>query len=69
MMDTRKLTVETLLVSDIVDKQYSHGASVICRGNRPESLLAGSVPYLQLNSLAVQIDCPDLEVDTYRCNK
>lgn len=56
-------TVETPLVRNIVDQQDAHGTAVVCRGDGPEALLAGCVPDLQLDALAVKLDGPYLEVD------
>ena len=63
------LTVERPFVCNIIHQQYSHGASVVCRGDCAESFLASRVPYLQLDPLAVQLNGPDLEVDAYRCDE
>ena len=57
------LTVERPLIRDIVDKQYPHRTSIICRCDGPEPLLPRRVPDLQLDPLAVELDGPDLEVD------
>ena len=58
------LTVERTLIRHVVNKQYTHCASVICSGDGPEPLLSSGISYLQLDSLAVQLDRPDLEIDT-----
>ncbi len=58
-----ELTVEALLVRNIVYQQYAHRTSIVRCGDRPESLLARGIPYLQLDPLAVQLDRPYLEVD------
>lgn len=62
-------TIETLLIRNIVDQQDTHSASVICGGDRSESFLTGCIPYLQLHSLAIQIDRADLKVDSYCRNE
>jgi hypothetical protein len=62
-------TVETAFIRDVVYKQYTHGASVVGGGNRPETLLSSSIPYLQLDSFAIKLDCPDLEVDANGCDE
>jgi len=59
-----KRTVETLLVCDVVNKQDTHGASVVSGCDSAEALLSCSVPYLQLHTLAVKFDRADLEVDS-----
>lgn len=62
-------TVETPLVCDIIYQQYPHGASVVCSRDGPEALLAGGIPYLQLDPLPVQLDGPDLEVYADGCDE
>lgn len=57
-------TVEASLVGDVVDQQDAHGTPIVGGSNGPEALLAGRVPYLQLHALAVELDGPDLKVDT-----
>jgi len=39
-----KLTAETLLIGHIVDKQDTHGTSVVCSSNCSEPLLSSSIP-------------------------
>jgi hypothetical protein len=56
-------TVEAPLIGDIVDEQDAHGAAVVGSGDGAETLLAGGVPDLQLDALAVELDGPYLEVD------
>lgn len=51
--------VERLLVSDVVDDNDSMGTTVIRRSNGTEALLSGSIPDLQLDSLAVKFNCAD----------
>ena len=64
MQDTqRRRTVEAPFICNVVDQQNAHSASVVGRGDGPEALLAGGVPDLQLDALAVELDGPDLEVD------
>ena len=62
-------TVKRPLNGDIVDKQDAHGATVVGCRDGAEPFLAGRVPNLQLDSLSVQLDRPDLEVDANRGNK
>lgn len=59
-----ELTVKAFLVCYVVDQQNSHGTSVVGCGNGAETLLARGIPYLQLDALAVEFDCADLEVDS-----
>lgn len=54
---------ETLLVGNVIDEQNAHGASVVSGGDCPESLLSSGIPYLQLDTLAVELYGADLEVD------
>lgn len=63
------LTIETLLVRDIIHQENSHGASVVCGCNGAETLLACRVPYLQFHPLSIQINRPDLEIDAYRSDE
>ena len=58
--------VKALLVGDVVDEHDAHGAAVVGRGDGAEPLLPRRVPYLQLDLLPVQLDCPDLEVDAWK---
>lgn len=58
------LTVERPLVGNIVHEQNAHGTTVVCRGNCPEALLPGGIPDLELDTLAVELDRPNLEVDS-----
>lgn len=60
---TGTLTVEALLICDIIHKQDPHSTSVVHRRDCSETFLPSCVPYLQLDSLAVEVDRPDLEVD------
>ena len=61
--------VERFVAGDVVDEQDAHGAAVVGRGDGPEPLLSRRVPYLQLDLLPVQLNCPDLEVDACRRQK
>lgn len=56
-------TVKRSFVGNIIDQQNAHSTSVVCRCDRSESLLPRSIPYLQFDSLTVQLDGTDLEVD------
>lgn len=56
-------TVETPLIRNIVNEQYTHGAPVVGRRDGAEPFLPRGVPYLQLDALAVELDGADLEVD------
>lgn len=61
-----QLTIETLLICNIIHQQNPHRTSVICRRDGSETFLTSCVPYLQLHSLSIEINRSDLEVDTYR---
>ena len=65
-IDNNLDVIERFLVGDIVDKHDAHGAAVVSGGDCAESLLAGSVPNLQLDLFAIHLDGPDLKVDPYR---
>ena len=56
--------VKCLLFSAVVDENDTHSTLVICLGNRAETLLAGSIPHLELDALILDVDGLDLEVDT-----
>ena len=59
----RRRTIERPLVCHVVHEQDPHRTPVVRRRDGPEPLLPRSVPYLQLDPLAVELDGPDLEVD------
>lgn len=50
-------------ISDIIDEEDSLGTTEIGSGNGTEALLAGSVPNLELDASAINIDVLDLEID------
>lgn len=52
------------LIRDIINKQDTHGASVVSGGDGAETLLAGGIPDLEFNALAVEFDGADFEVDS-----
>ena len=58
-----KRTIEALLVRHVVDKQNTHGSTVVGGGDGAEALLACGIPDLQLDALAVELDGADLEVN------
>jgi hypothetical protein len=58
--------VKGLLVSAVINENNSHGSLVISLSNSSESLLASSVPNLQLDSLIINIDFLDLKINTYK---
>merc|ERR1712093_124598 len=55
--------VEAALVGKVKDEEDAHGAAVVRGGDCPEALLAGRVPDLQLDLLAIELDGTYLEVD------
>lgn len=55
---------ETLSVGNIVGDNDSMSSLVVAGSDSFESLLAGGVPDLKLDSLSVHIDGANLEVDT-----
>ena len=57
------LTVKWAFISDIINKEYTHRSSVICRRNRSEALLTSCIPYLEFYPLTVQLNCPNFEID------
>ena len=54
-LSPRKLTVKALLVCYIVNKQDSHGASVVGCGDGAEALLARGIPDLELDGAVGQV--------------
>lgn len=58
--------VEGLLVGDVVHDDDAVGASVVAAGDGAETLLASSVPNLELDLDSADGNGPDLEVDTDR---
>jgi len=61
--------LERLFIRDVIHEQDPHGTTVVRLCDSAESLLPSGVPDLQLDFLAVEFDCPDLEVDTDRGNE
>lgn len=59
-------TIERSFVGDIVHQQDPHGTTVVGRGYSSEPFLAGGVPDLQLDTLAIELDSSDFEVDANR---
>eukprot|EP00356_Strombidium_inclinatum_P002656 CAMPEP_0170478604 /NCGR_PEP_ID=MMETSP0208-20121228/73_1 /TAXON_ID=197538 /ORGANISM="Strombidium inclinatum, Strain S3" /LENGTH=110 /DNA_ID=CAMNT_0010750893 /DNA_START=364 /DNA_END=696 /DNA_ORIENTATION=+ len=55
---------ERIAVSDIVSDNDTVRTLVVAGGDGLESLLASSIPDLELNGLAVDVDGSDLEIDT-----
>jgi hypothetical protein len=58
-----KRTIEALLVRHVVNQQDTHSATVISSSDGAETLLASSIPDLELDTLAIEFDCADLEVN------
>ena len=56
----------TLPISHVVDNNHSMSASVISRSYGSKSLLASSVPNLQLYSFSFVFNCANFEINTYR---
>lgn len=59
-------TLEGSLICHIVDKEDTHGTSVVCSGDGAKAFLARGVPNLQLDSLSIQLNRSNLEVDSNR---
>ena len=55
--------VEGFVVGDVVHDDDAVGAAVVRGGDGAEALLAGGVPNLELDGLAVELDGADLKVD------
>ena len=56
--------VEGVLVRDIVHDNDAVRAAVVRRGDCAEALLSCRVPDLELDCLSLELERPDLEVDT-----
>ena len=65
-MEPLLYVIKTIIVSDIVDHDDPVGAAVVGRSDRAEALLACCIPDLELDGLAIQLNCADLEVNTNR---
>lgn len=61
--DVRFLTVKWTLICDIINKEYAHCSPVISRRNRPKPFLPSRIPNLEFDTLAVQLNRANLEVD------
>lgn len=57
-------TVERSLVGDVVYEKNAHSTTVVGGGDGSEALLAGGIPDLQLDALPIELNGPDLEVDS-----
>lgn len=57
-------TVERALVSDVVNEENAHRAAIISRRDGAETLLASGIPNLELDALSIELNGPDLEVNT-----
>jgi len=55
--------LEAFVVCHVVDYDNTVCTAVVGRGNGPETLLAGGIPDLQLDCLAIQFDGANLEVN------
>jgi hypothetical protein len=53
-----------LVLANIVDKQRSDSASIVCRGDGAVSFLSSSVPNLSFDGLGVDLDGPSSKLDT-----
>lgn len=63
------LTIEGLLVCDVVYEQDAHSTPIVCGCDCSEPFLSRGVPDLQFDPLAVEINSPDLEVDADGCDE
>jgi hypothetical protein len=57
--------IERFFRCAIICKNDSHSSLIISLSNSSESLLPGSVPNLKFDILAIDVDCLNLEVNTY----
>ena len=58
--------VKCRLLGAIVDENDAHRTLVISLRNRAEAFLPRRVPYLQLDSLVLNVNRLYLEIDSYR---
>ena len=58
--------VKSGLLRDVVNKESPNSAPVVRARDRPVPLLAGSVPDLKLDLLAIKLNCSDLEINPYK---
>ena len=58
-----KLTFKGALVGDVVYQKNTHRAAVIGRRDGTETFLAGGVPNLELHTLSIELDRPNLEIN------
>jgi hypothetical protein len=55
--------VESSLISAIVNQDNAHGSLVVSLGDCAEPLLSSCVPYLQLDSLLIDVNFLDFKVN------
>ena len=55
--------VESSLISAIVNQDNAHGSLVVSLGDCAEPLLSSCVPYLQLDSLVIDVNFLDFKVN------
>ena len=61
--------LEGAAIAHVVHEQYALRTAEIRRRDRAETLLARCVPYLQLDTLAIELNILDLEVNADRCDE
>lgn len=64
LMQPRLHIVERFLIGDIIGNDNSMGTAVVRCCNGAESFLSGCVPDLKLNSLSIEFDRTNFEIDT-----
>ena len=55
---------ERFSISNVIGHNYAVCSFVVAGGNSLEAFLASCIPDLELDCLLINIDSPDLEVDT-----
>ena len=60
--------LEAFLLGAIVSENDAHGPLIVGLRDGAEPLLAGCVPNLQLNVLAIDLHSLDLEINSYKEN-
>ena len=61
--------LEGLFISDIINQQDTHRTTIIRGGNGTETFLASGIPNLEFNTLPVEVNGLDFEIDTNGSNK
>ena len=61
--------IKTFLTGTIICQNDTLSTSIICLGYCSKPFLTGCIPYLDFDVFAIEIDCIDFEVNSYKLNK